>query len=211
MSLHTWWLYLGAIFLISAIPGPNMLHILSRSAAFGMRRSLAAMAGCLIGLMSVLTACAAGLSAAFIAWPVLFDVVRYAGVAYLLYVGLRAWIGGDATAVIKSDPATGAGNNRSVATLFRGGFFIGISNPKLLLLATAFLPQFVDKSAAQAPQFAILVVTFGATDLFWYAVYGLGGYKLAAYLTRPNRRRLFDRVTGSIFIGFGAALLGSRG
>ena len=215
MSLHTWWLYLCAVFLLSATPGPNMLHVLSRSVTFGLRRSLPAMAGCLTGLVAALAASAAGLSAVLTASPMLFDLIRYAGVAYLLYLGIRAWLGGDASVDAQAGAAqAGTGRiagNLSAFGLFRGGFFVGISNPKLLLFATAFLPQFVDKSAAQAPQFVLLVATFGATDLFWYAVYGLGGQKLAAYLTRPKLRRLFDRVTGGLFIGFGAALLGSRG
>ncbi|MET1028684.1 MAG: LysE family translocator [Dongiaceae bacterium] len=211
MSLHTWWLYLCAVFLLSAVPGPNMLHVLSRSVTVGLRGSLPAMAGCQVGLLAALSASAAGLSAVLIASPVLFDIIRYAGVAYLLYLGIRAWIGGDAPVNPQQPGNERSAGKLSALSLFRGGFLVGISNPKLLLFATAFLPQFVDQQAAKAPQFVILVATFGATDLCWYAVYGLGGQTLATFLTQPKPRRLFDRVTGGLFIGFGAALLGSRG
>jgi threonine/homoserine/homoserine lactone efflux protein len=98
----------------------------------------------------------------------------------------------------------------SARRLFRGGFVIGISNPKLLLFAAAFLPQFVDRASAQAPQFAILVVTFAAVESFWYGMYAAGGRTLARYLTRPALRRAFDRATGAIFVGFGLALLRVR-
>lgn len=207
MTLHTWWLYLAAVFLLSGTPGPNMLHVLTRSVRFGARRSIAAMAGCLAAVVIALTASAAGLSALLVASPMLFDVLRYLGVAYLVYLGIKSWREGD-TPIDLGAAALPA--SHSPAKLFRGGLVIGLSNPKLLLFAAAFLPQFVDKEAPQVPQFAILVLTFGAVEVFWYAVYGAGGQKLASYLTRPALMRAFNRVTGGIFIGFGAALLRVR-
>ena len=207
MSLHLWWLFAVAVFLLSGTPGPNMLHIMTRSVAFGARRSTAAMAGCLTALVLVLAASAAGVSALLAAWPRVFDALRYAGVAYLVFLGIKAWRGAGGPLDVGDDrlPVT-----LSARRLFRGGFVIGISNPKLLLLAAAFLPQFVDRAYSQPPQFAILVATFAVIESFWYAVYAAGGRTLARYLTRPALRRLFDRVTGGIFIGFGVALLGVR-
>jgi threonine/homoserine/homoserine lactone efflux protein len=94
--------------------------------------------------------------------------------------------------------------------LFRGGFVIGISNPKLLLFATAFLPQFVSAEAPQVPQFAILVATFAAVEMLWYLIYGLAGGSLSRQLRQPRLKRAFNRVTGAIFVGFGAMLLRAR-
>ncbi len=207
MTVHTWWLFFAAVFLLCGTPGPNMLHILTRSVRWGARRSVAAMAGCLTALILVLIASAAGLSAVLVASPMLFDVIRYGGVAYLIYLGIKAWMGADNPIDLGVDQPM---PSLSLAALYRGGFIIGLSNPKLLLFATAFLPQFVDKGAPQLPQYAILILTFAAAESFWYAVYGLGGQTLAAYLTKPALKRAFNRVTGGIFIGFGAALLGTR-
>ncbi|MCJ2035928.1 LysE family translocator [Methylobacterium sp. J-068] len=207
MTFHTWWLFLGAVFALSGTPGPNMLHILARSVRVGLRRSGAAMAGCLSAVILVLLASAAGLSAVLLASPVLFDVLRYAGVAYLLVLGIRAWRGDEASITVEG----GAGPAPlSLRRLYRDGLLIGLSNPKLLLFASAFLPQFVDPARPQGPQFAILVATFAGAELFWYGVYALGGRKLAAALTRPALKRAFDRLTGAIFVGFGAMLLGAR-
>jgi len=94
--------------------------------------------------------------------------------------------------------------------LFRGGFLVSIINPKLLLFAAAFLPQFINQSAPQFPQFVILIVTFGLIELFWYAMYGLGGQKLAVYLKRPALNKLFNRLTGTLFFGFGFMLLKAK-
>ncbi|TXC70674.1 LysE family translocator [Sphingomonas ginsenosidivorax] len=208
MTLHSWWLFAVAVFLLAGTPGPNMLHVMTRSVAFGARRSMAAMAGCLVGLVLVLIASAAGLSALLLAWPRVFDALRYVGVGYLVFLGIKAWRGaGGAPIDLGSDALP---MSLSAARLFRGGFVIAVSNPKLLLFAAASLPQFVNRAAPQGPQFAILVATFAAIECFWYGVYGIGGHSLARYLKRPGLRRAFDRATGVIFIGFGIALLRVR-
>ncbi|PTM46736.1 threonine/homoserine/homoserine lactone efflux protein [Sphingomonas aerolata] len=207
MTLHAWTVFLVAVILLCGTPGPNMLHVMTRSMTFGARRSLAAMAGCLTALVLVLAASAAGVAALLTAWPRVFDALRYAGVAYLIVLGIKAWRGAGGPVDLGADtlPLT-----MSAARLFRGGFVIGISNPKLLLFAAAFLPQFVNRAAPQGPQFAILVVTFAVVESLWYAVYAMSGRRLARHLTRPALRRAFDRATGAVFVGFGLALLGTR-
>ncbi len=207
MTLHNWWLFAGAVFLLSGTPGPNMLHILSRSVEQGFRRTVAAMAGCLTALVMVLTASAAGLTTLLLAVPGAFDILRYLGVAYLIFLGLKAWRA-DAAPIDVS--ARGLPSSVSTGALFRGGFAIAISNPKLILFAAAFLPQFVDPSRAQAPQFGILVATFAVIECFWFSVYAAGGRSLSAYLDRPSVKRGFNRVTGLIFIGFGLALFRAK-
>jgi threonine/homoserine/homoserine lactone efflux protein len=207
MTLHTWWLFVVAVFLLCGTPGPNMLHILSRSVEVGVRGTTFAMAGCLSAMLIVLAAAATGLTTLLRAIPGAFDVLRYAGVAYLIYLGVKAW---------RSDEAPIDGGSGTLPktvskrALFRGGFAIGISNPKLILFAAAFLPQFVSAKAPQATQFAILVVTFVAMECLWYAAYALGGRSLSRYMAQPGVRRVFNRVTGAIFVAFGMALFTAR-
>jgi len=165
------------------------------------------MAGCLLAVVLAISASAAGLAALLAAWPRLFDVLRYGGVAYLLYLGAQAFRTSDApidVAPDKLEPALGP------PRMFRGGLLIGLSNPKLLLFAAAFFPQFINRGAPEGPQFLILAATFATCEAFWYAVYGLGGHGLQRQLRRPALARWFNRLTGGIFIGFGAALLGLR-
>lgn len=207
MTLHAWTVFLVAVILLCGTPGPNMLHVMTRSMTFGARRSLAAMAGCLTALVLVLAASAAGVAALLTAWPRVFDALRYVGVAYLIVLGIKAWRGAGGPVDLGADTLP---RTMSAARLFRGGFVIGISNPKLLLFAAAFLPQFVNRAAPQGPQFAILVVTFAVVESLWYAVYAMSGRTLARHLTRPALRRAFDRATGAVFVGFGLALLGTR-
>lgn len=207
MTLYTWWAFFAAVFFLSGTPGPNMLHVLRRSVSFGARRSIAAMAGCMAAVMIVLAVSAAGLSAVLMASPKVFDALRYMGVAYLVYLGIKAWRGSDVPVTIGPNTPKAI---LSRTALFRGGFLISVSNPKLLLFAAAFLPQFLDKNLPQLPQLLILVATFSAAEAFWYGVYALGGQSLAGYLTRPSLKKAFDRITGGVFMGFGAALLRIR-
>ena len=184
MALHSWWLFVGAVFLLSGTPGPNMLHILTRSVDMGVKRSVAAMAGCLAAVVLVLAASAAGLTTLLLALPGAFEVIRYAGVAYLLYLGVKAWRADIAPLDIREGALP---PSLSRTALFRGGFLIGISNPKLILFAAAFLPQFINPARPQIPQFSTLVATFAVIEAFWYGVYALGGRSLSRYLAPAGR------------------------
>jgi threonine/homoserine/homoserine lactone efflux protein len=204
MAMQTWWLYVTAVFLIAGTPGPNMLHVMVQSIHHGPRRAVFSMAGLMSAVLLCLLASAAGLGALLKASPALYEVLRYAGVAYLVWLGIKAWrapVGGDA-----ADPHT----RRSAGALFATGLGTGLSNPKLIIFAAALFPQFLDMSRPFWIQLVILVASFVVIEGCWYGVYALGGRSLAAWLTPANRQKLFNRATGVMFIGFGGALLGSR-
>ena len=207
MTLETWWLYLGAIVLIACTPGPNVLYVTTRSISFGLRASAVAMMGCLLALVLMLIGSVAGLSALLLAVPAAFEILRYLGAGYLIWLGIQTWRAPD-------DPpdaaeASGIGNTNLLAT-FRGGFLVGISNPKLLIFAAAFFPQFIDPAAPWLPQFALLVATFVTVELLFYLAYALSGRRLAEHLARGVWRRRLNRASGAIFIGFGCMLLRYR-
>jgi homoserine/homoserine lactone efflux protein len=202
LSLQTWWLFAVAVFVLCGTPGPNMLHVMSRSVHCGFRRSMATMAGCLLAVVLVLLGASTGLGALLLASSTFFDVLRYVGVAYLLWLGIQAWRHAG-----KESTAASGSYALNTLQLFRGGFWIGVSNPKFLLFVAAFLPQFIDPARPQLMQWLILGATFALCELFWYTVYGIGGHALGRCLQRPRLRLWFDRATGLIFIGFGALLL----
>lgn len=204
MTLDTWWLYLGAIILIACTPGPNVLYVTTRSIQYGLRTSGAAMAGCLLALVLMLVGSVAGLSALLITLPAAFDMLRYLGAAYLIWLGIQTWRAPDEPEDVTVAPEA------SLAATFRGGFLVGISNPKLLIFAAAFFPQFITPDAPWLPQFALLVATFVAVELAFYLVYALSGRRLAAHLVRGVWRRRLNRASGVIFAGFGCALLRYR-
>jgi threonine/homoserine/homoserine lactone efflux protein len=94
----------------------------------------------------------------------------------------------------------------STGTLYRQGLLVAASNPKAILFAVAFFPQFINPAAAQSVQFGILLLTFSAIEVGWYFVYALSGNRLATYLQRANVLRAFNRLTGGAFVGFAAVM-----
>ena len=205
MAIHTWWLYVTAVFLIAGTPGPNMLHVMVQSIHHGPRRALFSMAGLMSAVLLCLVASAMGLGALLKASPRVFDVLRYAGAAYLLWLGIKAWRA-PVSAGTGADPHT----RPCAGALYAAGLGTGLSNPKLIIFAAALFPQFLDVNRPFWTQLGILVVSFAVIEGCWYLTYALGGRSLARWLAPVQRQRLFNRATGTMFIGFGGALLASR-
>lgn len=190
--------------LISCTPGPNVLYVTTRSIRFGVGTALIGTAGCLLALVIMLVGSAAGLSAVLAAAPAAFTVLKYLGAAYLIFLGVMMWRMPDEP---EESPVAAAPRGTSNVAIFRGGFLVGISNPKLLIFAAAFFPQFIAPSAPWGPQFAVLVATFIAVELSFYVVYAVTARRLTDHLLRGVWRRRVNRAGGVIFMTFGAALL----
>ena len=212
MSLNTWWLFVMMTFVVSATPGPNMLLVMSTGARQGLRGAVTSMAGCMTSLMLMLSLSAAGLGALLQAFPAVFDALRLAGAAYLAYLGVQVW----RSPVQESDPAQGAtpgsnlGATLSSWALYRQGALVAASNPKAILFAAAFFPQFLNPALPQLPQFGILLGTFAVVEVAWYFVYAASGKQLARYLQRASVMRAFNRLTGGVFVGFAALMAGAK-
>jgi threonine/homoserine/homoserine lactone efflux protein len=209
MALNTWWLFLMMTFVVSATPGPNMLLVMSSSARFGLRRSVATMAGCMTALLAMFSLSAAGLGAMLQTFPHVFNGLRWVGAAYLVYLGIQTWrapVQADETAVPQAlEPRS------TPAALYVRGLLVAASNPKAILFAAAFLPQFIHPELPKLPQFLILLATFAVVEVAWYAIYASGGRKLAAFLRRASVARVFNRVTGGLFVGFAVAMAETSG
>ncbi|POR52815.1 threonine/homoserine/homoserine lactone efflux protein [Paraburkholderia eburnea] len=206
MTLHTWWLFLATVFVVCAIPGPNMLLIMSHGAQYGLRRTSATMGGCLSALVLMLAVSAAGLGVFLQAWPTMFNVLRFVGAGYLVYLGIKAWSAPVEANVSADAEALAARPARPAATLFRNGFLVASSNPKAILFAAALLPQFIDASRPTLPQFGVLVATFAVCEVSWYLVYASFGTRIGATLKSERVAKVFNRVTGGVFVGFGAMM-----
>lgn len=206
MDTHLWWSFTLATFLICFSPGPNMLHMMKSAAHYGMRRTIYSMLGCFLAVSSMIGLSVIGIGALLVASPLLFNVLRYAGAAYLLYLGIHAWRAPVHLHIDAGQPADLV-HNTSATTIFRNGFLIGISNPKALLFAGAFFPQFINPAAPQLPQLTILFITFTVLEFACYAIYAFGGRSIAGLLRRAHIRRIFNRVMGTMFGLFGVLLV----
>ncbi len=193
-----WRLFVAATIVIAATPGPNMLLVMTSSVRNGLRRSFLTMAGCLTGVTAMIAVSVAGVGAFLQAAPRAFGALKLAGAAYLFYLGAKPWL---------AKPADEAAAPKARARgLYREGLLVSLSNPKAILFAAAFLPQFLDADKPRGPQFAALVGLFAVIEVSCYLAYAAGGRQAAAWLENPKVRLAFDRGAGLVFIGFAAAL-----
>ena len=213
MTLSTWWLFVLMTFVVSATPGPNMLLIMSVSARHGVRQAVMAMLGCMTALLAMMSISAAGLGSVLQTSPQVFEALRLAGAAYLAYLGVKVWRepvqDQAADATTRADLA-GEAAQVNTGAIYRQAFLVAASNPKAILFAAAFFPQFIHAEAAQLPQFAILLATFTVIEVGWYFVYAVSGKRLSVYLRRATVMRAFNRATGGVFIGFAALMAVAR-
>jgi len=212
MTLSTWWLFILMTFVVSATPGPNMLFVMSISARYGIRAAVMAMLGCMTALLAMMSISAAGLGALLQTFPTVFEALRLAGAAYLAYLGIKCW-----RSPVQDQADDGAPGASRVAmpavrngAIYRQAFLVAASNPKAILFAAAFFPQFINPDLAKLPQFAILLTTFTVIEVTWYFVYALSGKRLSVYLQRATVMRAFNRLTGGVFIGFAALMATAR-
>lgn len=209
MKLETWWLFVLMTFFVSATPGPNMLLVMTTSARHGFRSAVVSMAGCMSALLAMMSLSAGGLGALLQAFPAMFDALRLAGAAYLAYLGFRIWRA-PVQDMASDNPAAIAIGAKTASDLFRQGVLVAASNPKAILFAAAFLPQFIRPELPTLPQFAILLATFTVCEVGWYLVYAAFGNRLARYLRKASFMRVFNRITGGAFIAFAALMADLR-
>jgi threonine/homoserine/homoserine lactone efflux protein len=190
-----------------AIPGPSVFYIVTRSLVQGRRAGVTSMLGVQAGGLVHVVAAAFGVSALIASSAAAFTVVKYAGAAYLVFLGLRKLLARDDGADVEID----ARSPRSTAHLFGHGVVVNVLNPKTALFFLAFLPQFVDSQAPIAPQMLVLgtmLVSLGVLSDGTYALVAAGaGNKLRS--AARTRRRL-DKLSGGVFVSLGlvAALAG---
>ncbi|SCK12954.1 LysE family translocator [Vogesella sp. LIG4] len=204
MAFNTWLIFVVTVFFVSATPGPNMLLAMSHGIRFGLRGALPTMAGLLLALGLVMGGSAAGLGALLAASELLFSIVKYAGAAYLVWLGYQAWRAPVSDTAAASDDE--GDKVVSAGQRFRTGFLVAMSNPKAFVFFTALFPQFMRADVPQLPQLAVLAGTFYVIESSWQLVYAFGGAKLKHWLTSPLRQRLMNRFAGGSFMAAGIAL-----
>lgn len=210
MSLSTYLLYFAAVALLVLSPGPTMLMCMTNSLQYGPRKALAAAAGSVTAVLGTMLLSALGLGALLAASETAFWVLKAAGAAYLIWLGIKTFR--SPTTVFDKMPASGTQAKAVVPArkLYIQGLIVGGSNPKALLFFTAFFPQFLDPTAAFAPQFAVLASTFAAFECTVLTLCALGVARLAPVLRSGARMRWFNRISGGLFTLMGTLLLATR-
>lgn len=203
MLLSTFLAYVLAVLVLTVTPGPSVLATVSVSVNRGLRQALLCGLGSTSAIVGIMALSALGLGALLAASETLFSMLRWAGAAYLAYLGVTSLLASDGALLLSNDSSA---EPRS----FVRGFLVGASNPKALVFFTALFPQFVDLSRPQALQFFILGATFVAFELTWLSAYAALGARAKRWLQEPGRARLFNRATGGVFLVAAAMLASSR-
>ena len=203
MSLHALLAFALVAVLVSLVPGPAVIAVVSTALRGGFRASLAANAGVLVGDAVFVAAAALGLGAVLVASHALFAAVKWLGIAYLAFLGVRALL--DRGSGFALDGGTGARRGA-----FRLGLTTQLANPKVILFFGALLPQFVDPAHPAAPQFALLGATFIASDLLVFTGYGALAHGARRVLRSPRAARVTSRITGAVMLGAAARLAAER-
>jgi threonine/homoserine/homoserine lactone efflux protein len=202
MSLHAWLAFALVAVLVSLVPGPAVISVVSTALRGGFRASLATNAGVLAGDAVFVAAAALGLGAVLVASHALFVAVKWLGIVYLAYLGVRALLD-------RGSPLALDGGG-AVRNAFRLGLTTQLANPKVILFFGALLPQFVDPAHPAAPQFALLGATFIASDLVVFAGYGALAHGARRVLRSPRAARATSRITGAVMLGAAARLAAER-
>jgi threonine/homoserine/homoserine lactone efflux protein len=198
-------LFVGASLALLAIPGPAVIYVVTRSIEHGRAAGMTSMLGVETGTFAYALAAAAGLSGLIAASVTAFTIVKYAGAAYLVYLGVRKLLERD-----QAQDAVAAGRSR----LFLKGALVQLLNPKIAIFFVAFLPQFVDRSGGPvAAQILVLGTIFTLLAILSDGAYVLLAGAVSGWLRSGRRARSWlARFSGGIYIGLGltAALSGSR-
>jgi homoserine/homoserine lactone efflux protein len=205
VDLAVWLAFLAATLILSVTPGPGAFSSISSGLHHGVRLGVWNGIGMQASSVVYIVVVALGLGAILLASETLFSIVKWAGVAYLIYLGIVTW---RAQPVAFED--TGDDNPATARDLFVRGFLVNITNPKGIIFFAAIFPQFIDVARPQWPQYAIL----GATTLVVDTVVMAGYTALAASALRvmrePAHLRWVNRGLGGAFVAAGVALAGFR-
>lgn len=185
-------------------PGPDMLYIASRSLAGGRRAGVISALGTCTGLLVHTVAAALGLSVLLVAWPLAYTIVKWLGVAYLAFLGVRMLVDRSPHAM----PDAGTGRPMRMRAVYAQGALVNLLNPKIAIFFLAFLPQFAgDAGDAQAARLLFLGMLFILGGSVWtlFLAYLFGG--AGDWLSRrPAVWKWQRRVSGSILLGLAAHL-----
>jgi threonine/homoserine/homoserine lactone efflux protein len=197
--------FLIAALALNLAPGPDMLYVIGRSVGQGRKAGIVSSLGVFVGCWLHILAAAFGIAALLRSSPVAFNVVRYAGAAYLIYLGIRML-------AQKTDLASQQLKSESLTSIFRQGAITNMLNPKVAIFFLAFLPQFIDAHRGSvALQIMVLGLIFNVGGTLVNLAVAYAGGTLGELLRRNQSiARLQRRFTGLIFVGLGLRLAWQR-
>ena len=200
--------FVATVFLISVVPGPDVVFVVASGLRDGRRGGVAAALGVTGGMAVHTLAAALGLSALVRSSATAFEAVRLAGAGYLVWLGVHALRSQGRT----SAPTAGDSARRSSSQIAHQAALTNLLNPKVIVFFLAFLPQFVDRGRGEvAAQILLLGVVFTLVGLTTDLAYGvLAGTVRRAFVSSARLSRRLERLVGVIYLGLAARLMSER-
>ncbi|HQR05080.1 MAG: LysE family transporter [Proteobacteria bacterium] len=203
MSVQIWLAYCSAAIAISLSPGPGAVASMTAGLRNGFMRGYGVVLGLQLGIIALFLVAASGIGALLASSPRAFALLRWSGVAYLVWLGLAQWRAKRAVFPTGSmQPAF----PEPLRTLLLRGFLVNISNPKGLLFLLAVTPQFIDATQPLALQYFTLAATTLSVDMTIMAGYTLLPLRIATLFASPDRVRWLNRALGLLFLLMAASL-----
>jgi len=203
MQLHAYLAFVLATSIMIALPGPSVLLTVAHSISFGWHRALSTVAGATVGIAVQLLVAAIGLISLLNVVAEVFEWLRWAGAAYLVYLGIKQWR--SASEPLKVDTSSVSKKN-----LFVQGLVITIPNPKSLIFIAAFLPQFIDAARPPGLQFSFIVPTFLVITYTVTSAWALIAGKVSGFLQSQRAFQSILRTAGGLMIIAGVSLAVAR-
>src|SRR5882757_100178 len=203
MSPQAYFAFVAACIALALLPGPIVTMVIANGLRYGTRAALINVLGAQVGLGIVISIVAVGLTSLMATMGYWFDWVRFAGAAYLVWLGFKL-IRSPVEGVDADDPPAPPRGG-----FFLQGFLILLSNPKVLVFFGAFIPQFMDMSKDHVPQVALLGATFMITGAVTDTIYAVLAGRARRFFS-ARRTRLLSRVSGGFMIGGGIWLALTR-
>jgi homoserine/homoserine lactone efflux protein len=201
VSLSLWLTLVAASVVISFTPGAGAINTMANSLSSGWFRSIWGILGQQLALLVHIAIVAAGVGVVVTRSPLLFDVIRYLGAGYLVYLGIRQFRARTAPTV-GVEPAP-----EPALPMVRRGVLVNLTNPKAIVFFLAFLPQFVRPDQPLLVQYAVLSATVVAIDaaVMWF-FFATAARGLGRVTSRESGRRTINRLFGGLFVGVGVLL-----
>ncbi|MDQ0725553.1 LysE family transporter [Microbacterium sp. W4I20] len=206
MSLAVWFSLLTASVIISFTPGAGAINTMSNALNQGWRRAIWGIIGQQIALVVHVAIVAAGVGLLVSRSEFLFNAIRYAGAAYLVYLGIRLIL--SKPTVVVDDTIAPVDSRESHWSMIRRGFWVNLLNPKAVVFFLAFIPQFIRLDQPAVPQYLILITTVIIVDVIVMWGFFAAAARPFRRLTQTSRgQRILNSVFGVLFIGVAALLV----
>lgn len=204
MELQTWLAFFAASWAISLSPGAGAVAAMSAGLNHGFARGYFMTLGLVLGIWTQIVVVGLGLGALIAASSLGFAIVKWLGVAYLVWLGIQQWRA-PAEPMVAADAAGAAAQVRRRELVLRG-WMVNTVNPKGTVFLLAVVPQFLALAEPLAPQYGVIALTLGFTDLVVMAGYTALAARVLSALRQAHHIRLLNRSFGALFVGAGALL-----